>query len=117
MEMRVMSAPEEDLTYVALDGRLDLQGTGEIDLELTSRTVAQRKPVVIDLTGVLFLASIGMRLLVTTAKGLGRFGHRCVLLNPRENVRAALDTAGLGHILLVAASETEAFALARGAAR
>jgi anti-anti-sigma factor len=114
MELRVMSSPEEDLTYVALDGRLDLQGTGEIDLEFTSHTVAQKKPAVIDLANVIFLASIGMRLLVTTAKGLSRFGHRCVLLNPRENVRTALDTAGLGHILLVAATESEAFQLARG---
>ncbi len=112
-----MSAPEEDLTYVALNGRLDLQGTGEIDLQFTSHTVAQRKPTVVDLGGVVFLASIGMRLLVTTAKSLSRFGHRCVLLNPRENVRAALETAGLANMLLIAASESEAFQLARGAAQ
>ena len=112
-----MSSPEQDLTYLALDGRLDLEGTGEIDLVFTSQTVAQRKPAVIDLGGVIFLASIGMRLLVTTAKGLSRFGHRCVLLNPRENVRAALDTAGLGHILLIAGNESEAFQMARGVAQ
>jgi anti-anti-sigma regulatory factor len=29
---------------------------------------------------VIFFDSIGMRLLVTTAKSLARFGHRCVLL-------------------------------------
>jgi len=81
---------------VALDGRLDLEGTGEIDLQFTSRTVAQRKPTVIDLAGVVFLASIGMRMLATAAKSLNRYGHPCVLLNPRENVRDALEMAGLG---------------------
>src|SRR5262245_51858016 len=61
---RVLSIPEDDLIYVALDGRLDLEGTGEIDLQFTARTLAQRKPVVVDLAGVSFLASIGMRMLM-----------------------------------------------------
>jgi anti-sigma B factor antagonist len=114
VQLRVLSAPEDDFTFVALNGRLDLEGTGEIDLQFTSRTVAQRKPTVVDLAGVVFLASIGMRMLVTAAKSLGRYGHRCVLLNPRENVRDALEMAGLGKILLIASTENDAFRMARG---
>ena len=114
VQLRILSAPEDECTFVALDGRLDLEGTGEIDLQFTSRTVAQRKPTVIDLKGVVFLASIGMRMLVTAAKSLNRYGHRCVLLNPRENVRDALEMAGLGQILLIASTENDAFRLARG---
>ncbi len=114
MQLRLLSAPEDDVTYVALDGRLDVMGTGEIDLQFAARTVAQKKPVVVDLAGVIFLASIGMRMFMTAAKGLQRSGHRFVLLNPRDNVRAALETAGLAEILPIAASESDAFRMARG---
>jgi anti-anti-sigma regulatory factor len=44
---------------------------------------------------VVFLASIGMRMLMTVARTLCASGGRLVLLNPREQVREALELPGL----------------------
>ena len=43
MELRVLSKPEDDVTRVALVGRLDLQGAGEIELAFTGQTAAKKR--------------------------------------------------------------------------
>lgn len=113
MELRVLSKPEEDVTRVALAGRLDLQGTGEIELAFTGQTAAKKRAAVVDLSEVSFLASMGMRLLVQVAKALRRADRRLVILRPQENVKQALEVAGLVEILPIADDEAEALAIAR----
>lgn len=115
MELRVLSTPDDDVTRVALTGRLDLQGTGEIELAFTGQTATKRRAAIVDLGEVSFLASMGMRLLVQVAKALRRDGHRLVILRPQENVKQALEVAGLVEILPIAEDESQALALARGA--
>ena len=62
MELRVLSTPEDEVMRIALQGRLDLQGAGEIEADFAARTAASDKSAVIDLSEVPFLASIGMRI-------------------------------------------------------
>lgn len=115
MELRILSAPDEDVTRIALEGRLDLQGAGEIEQAFTEATATERKAVVVDLGEVSFLASMGMRLLVRVAKALRQSDRCLVLLRPRENVKQALEVAGLVEVLPIADNEATALALARGA--
>lgn len=93
---------------VALDGRLDIEGTGEIELKFGAHTAAARVPVIVDLTEVTFLASIGMRLLVSNAKALQAAGCPLVLLNPQDPVRKALETAGINALIPIHDDETSA---------
>ncbi len=113
MALRLLPAPE-DLTYLALDGRLDVAGTRTVEPEFTTCTIEEGRPTVIDLADVLFLGSIGIRMLVNAAKALARKGYRLVLLNPRDHVRRALEFAGLVQIMQIAGSEIDAFRMARG---
>jgi anti-sigma B factor antagonist len=98
---------------VVLAGRLDLKGAGEIESSFIAQTASANKSALVDFSGVPFLASIGMRLLVMAAKTLRRTGHKLVILCPQENVKQALEVAGLVEILPIATSEAEAVALAR----
>jgi anti-anti-sigma factor len=116
MELRILSTPDDDVTRLALNGRLDYQGTGEIELAFTAQTATMHRAAVVDLSEVSFLASIGMRLLLQVAKALHRTDHRLVLLRPQENVRQALEVAGLAEILPIANDEAQALALARNVA-
>ena len=113
MEMKVLSKAEDDVTHVVLAGRLDLQGAGEIETDFTARTAAAKKSAVVDFSKVPFLASIGMRMLVLAAKTLRRTGHKLIILSPQENVKQALEVAGLVEILPIAMNEADAFGLAR----
>ena len=64
---------------IGLRGRLDLKGTGEIELRFTSLTATDANDVVIDMSGVDFIASLGMRLLLTCAKAKSARGGRMIM--------------------------------------
>lgn len=114
MELRVLSKPDDDVTRLALSGRFDLLGAGEIEPNFLAYTSARNRSAVVDLSQVPFLASAGMRLLLQAAKALHRTAHRLVLLQPQENVKQALEVAGLAGILPITGDEATALALARG---
>ena len=91
-----------------LSGRLDAMGASAIDLPLTARIVTQGARVIVDLSGVSFLASLGIRSLVTPAKALRARGGELVLLNPQPAVLEVLRVAGLTAILKVFSDRAEA---------
>lgn len=114
MEMRILSTADDDVTRIALRGRLDLQGAGAIQQDFAAHTGAAQRSAVVDLSEVPFLASIGMRMLLEAAKALRRSARRLVLLRPQENVKQALEVAGLVGVLPITNDEAAALALARG---
>jgi anti-anti-sigma factor len=97
---------------VTLVGRLDIPGAGKIDVPL--KELADSKTnIVVDMSGVDFIASLGMRSLVVASKTLVRNARTLVLLNPTPLVADALTKAGLQTLLPMVHSETEAQALLR----
>ena len=83
---------------VILDGRLDITGSGIIDLQF-SAIAGSHKSVVVDLSGVSFLASIGIRTLLLGAKAVQRKGGNLVLLNPVDEVERVLDVMGVTELM------------------
>ncbi len=84
---------------IVLDGRLDLQGTEEIDNAFTELTGSHAGPVLVDLGEVSFIASIGMRTLLASAKALDKRGGKMVLVDAQDMVRDTLETAGITSLL------------------
>ena len=58
MELEIKNQSDQ-ITHLALRGRLDTAGVGEVELEFTSRTVPRAKPLLLDMSEVTFLASLG----------------------------------------------------------
>ena len=92
---------------VALSGRLDIAGAEAIALPLSTLAGA-KQGLIVDMSGVSFIASIGIRHLVTAAKALSRRGGRLVLLNPTALVTEVLATSGLTDLLPIVKSQAEA---------
>jgi anti-sigma B factor antagonist len=86
------------VTWIALNGRLDITGAGEIDLRF-SALAGSRRSVVVDLSQVSFLASMGMRLLLSGAKTVASKGGRMVLHGPGPMVEKVLETAGIDQVI------------------
>jgi anti-sigma B factor antagonist len=59
---------------------------------------------------VSFLASIGIRILIMTARTLGSKGGRLVVYSPSEEVIRVLRVTGIDNIIPIAATETAAIA-------
>lgn len=92
---------------IALSGRMDVLGTQEIDLKFTSYTATQNA-VMVDMSAVSFLASIGIRTLLMTAKAVSGRGGKMVILNPDDNVTNVLEMAGIDTLIPICRSLEEA---------
>jgi len=89
----------DGINKLALAGRMDGPGVQEIDLRFTALTAAQKALIVVDLSLVSFLASIGIRTLVISAKALRRRGGHMALLSPQPQVADVLRTAGIESVI------------------
>jgi anti-anti-sigma factor len=107
MEMTLTELPGP-VSCVRLDGRLDAAGADRIDTRLTAAVVATGRPAVVDLSGVTFLASMGIRLLIATARGLRAKGAKLVLFGAPDLVQNVLDQAALDQIIPVVATQQQA---------
>jgi anti-sigma B factor antagonist len=92
-----------------LKGRLDVVGADEIAAPLANLSRTKRG-VLIDMSGVTFVTSPGIRQLVAASKALGRGGGRLVLLQPNETVVDVLVVAGVSDLMSIVQSEGEAAA-------
>lgn len=88
-----------DIVRIALDGRLDIDGTGAIDERFSYLTTTRPGRFAVDLSKVSFIASIGIRLLLTAARGQANRGGKLVLVGPDEMGRRVLETAGVDQIV------------------
>lgn len=101
MNLEVLQA-DEDLSRVALHGRIDVKGLHEVDVKFHAATAGRGKPAIVDLSGVEFIASLGMGMLISCAQSLKRKGAALVLLAPRPVVAETLRAAGVDVVVPIA---------------
>jgi anti-sigma B factor antagonist len=93
---------DNGITRIALAGRLDVDGAQAIDLPFSLATTSKVGKFVVDLTAVPFIASIGLRLLLTAGRAQARRGGRMVLIPPAGMGEDILRTAGVDLVMTVA---------------
>ncbi len=92
---------DDQILKIVLDGRLDVEGTQAIDMRFTALTATKQAAILVDMSRVSFLASIGMRTLLSCAKAASKRGGKIVLLNPQPMVKAVLDRSGVATLIPV----------------
>jgi len=100
----------DKITNLLLSGSLDITGVRDIEMDF-SRLASGEQAVVIDFSGVTFIASLGMRMLLSAAKKLDSEGNKIVLHSVPPLVETALNTAGLATILPIVKDEPDALSL------
>jgi anti-anti-sigma factor len=99
---------------VDLAGRLDIAGVGQVETRFTAAVGTHGGKVLVDLAGVDFLSSMGIRMLVASAKAAKGRGGSVVLCRPAAPVEQSLRDTGIDAILPIAKDETEGLSLLRG---
>jgi anti-sigma B factor antagonist len=99
---------ENGINVLKLVGILDFKGVDEIETKFSGYSTGDRSKVLVDLSEVEFLTSIGVRLVVTTAKSVANRGGKLVILNPNENVKGVLEMTGIMDIIPVHMDRQEA---------
>jgi anti-sigma B factor antagonist len=112
MELKVIRQDGE-LTHLALIGRLDLETVFGLQAKFTTLTAARRKPALIDLSEVDYLPSVGLRMLLSAAQALDKYGSKMVLLNPQPPVEEVLKISGLDKIMPISHDMVKAMDLLR----
>jgi len=90
---------ENNIRLIKLAGTLDIVGTGQIETQFAGYCGGENARVVVDLSEVDFLASIGIRLLTLIAKSVLSRGGKMVLLNPTPDVQNVLEITGIPAII------------------
>ena len=95
---------DNNIRLIKLSGKFDIIGTGEIETKFTGYCAGSHIRVLVDLSEVDFLASIGIRLLMLTTKSIASRGGRMVLLNPIPEVQNVLEVTGIPAIIPIYSS-------------
>jgi len=90
-----VSNVEGDIRLIKLDGRLDLNGTYSVEVEFVKSCAGENMKILVDLSGVNFISSVGIPMLVNTAKSVVNKGGKMVFLNPQDNVIKILELVGV----------------------
>ena len=98
----------DGITQVALVGRLDVTGLHEVDIKFHAATAARSRPAIVDLSGLEYIASLGMGMLISCAQSLRRKGHTMVLVGAQGDVDTALRRAGIDQAIPMASDIDEA---------
>jgi anti-anti-sigma factor len=98
-----------DLRKIVITGRLDVEGTDSVASKLEELTKAAKKGVVVDLSTLKFLASIGIRAVVASAKEVKARGGKMVLVvNPSSTVMMSIKATGIDQLVPVFGSGSDA---------
>lgn len=88
------------ITRVVLEGRLDIEGAAAVDLRMNV-IAGSTSRLLVDLQGVSFLGSMGLRSLVVPAQVVKRRGGKTVLFGPVPMVEEVLRSSNITTIIPV----------------
>jgi anti-anti-sigma factor len=100
---------DENVTKVVLSGRIDVAGASEIDMPM-NLIAGSRRAVVIDLSAVEFMASMGLRSIVVSAKSIIGKRGKVVLLSPQPAVEEVITISGIDELIPIYHDEAAAVA-------
>ena len=95
------------VTLVELSGRMDVAGALKADpafVEIATNNTHER----VYLSQLAFLASLGIRTLVTASKTLRGKNGNLVLLSPQSNVEQVLRSSGIDTVIPIATDRAAA---------
>ena len=87
------------IRLIKLSGALDINGVGDVEMEFVRLCTGDNVCVLVDLSKVNYISSIGIPLLINSAKSLTRQGGKMSLVNPQKSVENVLELTGIPLII------------------
>lgn len=91
----------EDKFLVTLEGELDTAAAAEVEKTLQPLYNTDGKDVVIDCQGLEYIASSGLRILISILKGAKAGGSKVTLKNMNEDIKSVFKLTGFINIFEV----------------
>jgi anti-anti-sigma factor len=99
----------DGVTKAVLSGRMDIEGAQAVDTRFNV-LAGSKKLIVVDMAGVSFLASMGLRVLMTCARSVNSKGGKMAIAGAQPGVAKVLSTSGIDQVVSVRDTLTDAVA-------
>jgi anti-sigma B factor antagonist len=93
MEITTQDYPHASVIRVT--GRVDASNYSELESKLKQYIDAGKKHLVLEMDGVEYLSSAGVRVLISSQKAIKPWGGRVAIAQPSERVKDVLQLAGV----------------------
>ncbi|MBQ2042343.1 MAG: STAS domain-containing protein [Firmicutes bacterium] len=98
--MNITKTVEGEKLTVALEGRLDTLTAPELEESLSS-ALEGIKELVLDLSGLEYLSSAGLRVVLSTFKTVSAAEGKMTICNANEMVSKVFELTGFGSIIAI----------------
>ena len=86
---------------IHLEGRMDVKGTNEIDLRFAGYCAAPHHRIIVDMSKVDYLSSLGIRALMSNCKAVTARSGTFTISKPQDTVLDVLKMAGMDKIITI----------------
>ena len=96
--MQIVKGLENGILTLKVSGRLDTNTSPELEAELMFDGV---KEIVFDLSGLEYISSAGLRVLMTAQKAMMTCDGKMSVVNPNSVVKGVFDITGMSSVFNV----------------
>lgn len=97
--LTMTSSRDGDVHRICLSGELDLASAASVDQEITRVEDTDARTIVVDLSGLDWVDSTGVRLLLSAQARTRTRSHRLAVVRARNDVQRVFDVCGVSDIL------------------
>ncbi|MBM4128052.1 MAG: STAS domain-containing protein [Nitrospira sp.] len=112
--MIVVSRESGAVVIVTPQGRFDTNGSPEVERILTDHIARGAKRIVLDLSQIEYISSIGLRVILKTVMAMNRTGGKVLLCGGNDHSRTVLQLSGVMGMNIYVATVEEAIARVQG---
>lgn len=112
--MEIKEEKRGDIKIIGLHGRLDASTSPVVEKQLLALAAEGQVRIALDLSGLSYISSLGLRVLMVVAKQVQTGGGNLALAALNENVREIFNLAGFTHLFSVFQTVDEAVAYCAG---
>lgn len=108
--MEIRTTSEQGISVVAIEGRLDASGVPQAEAVFQNLVDARASRILLDLSGVEYMSSAGLRLIIMLSKGTERNGAKLAFCRISPFVMDVLEITHLASRLEIFPSREDALA-------
>ncbi len=95
--------------FLPLEGEIDLHRSPRVERSLASMIKKRPDRIVVDLSGVTFIDSSGMAVLIRALQNMKQYGGSLSLRGLNDNVRPIFETARLDQVFVIDPGDSRSF--------
>jgi len=106
--MEVVKIVNEDVVILKMDGKLDAVSSVEVEKAFNEVISDGHKKIVINMSGVSYISSAGLRVLLVAAKNIREIDGKIIISSMINSVKKVFEISGFSTIFTIVENDEEA---------